>query len=416
MSVRGDDRRTGVPTTAGPVGGRGLVVPGGGQRSGQHDPLLTRGESWISASSRHRLMPLPSAFISYAHEDQEFMLALAEALRAGGLDVRFDTVVLRVGDSLIDTLSREITEGDFLIALLSPDAVVSGWCRTELEIAMTQGIADKRVKVLPVRYRHAEMPVFLQGRYWADVDRHGGLGGVARMLLDAIESQLAGRDPELPPAQTEGGGGEDDVEDATTASERATTALLDSFDAMVERVMDLLLQWDACLEGDPSYPLADKQRRLRYSLGYLPERVVSALPIVGRLANADWDGYFREVRPAEVEPDLQEELRSVRAQLAQNLPVTRRWVIQETYARVNAGSSDAIAFQWTISRGEETRPIVVYISGTVMASDDEHLPRDVVDAKQSHGRSALLTLLPLDNLPSELMVHTAGIRYGPFDD
>jgi hypothetical protein len=40
-----------------------------------------------------------SAFISYAHEDQEFMLALVEPLQAQGLDIRYDRVVLNIGDS-----------------------------------------------------------------------------------------------------------------------------------------------------------------------------------------------------------------------------------------------------------------------------------------------------------------------------
>ena len=71
---------------------------------------------------------MSSAFISYAHTDQEFVLALIERLKDQGLDVRYDQVVLQVGDSLIRTLSREIAEGDFLIAVVSPDSVRSEWC------------------------------------------------------------------------------------------------------------------------------------------------------------------------------------------------------------------------------------------------------------------------------------------------
>jgi TIR domain len=42
-----------------------------------------------------------SAFVSYAHEDQEFVLALVERLQAQGLEIRYDRVVLQIGDSLI---------------------------------------------------------------------------------------------------------------------------------------------------------------------------------------------------------------------------------------------------------------------------------------------------------------------------
>jgi predicted nucleotide-binding protein len=72
---------------------------------------------------------VPSAFVSYAHEDQELVLALVEHLGAQGLDVRYDQVVLRIGDSLIERISDAIAEGDFLIAVVSPDSVESEWCR-----------------------------------------------------------------------------------------------------------------------------------------------------------------------------------------------------------------------------------------------------------------------------------------------
>ena len=88
------------------------------------------------------------------------MLALVEPLNALGLDIRYDRVALRIGDSLIERLSREIADGDFLIAIVSPDSVESGWCQKELSLA-TQGINEKRVKVLPVRFRGAQLPVAL---------------------------------------------------------------------------------------------------------------------------------------------------------------------------------------------------------------------------------------------------------------
>jgi TIR domain len=65
---------------------------------------------------------MASAFVSCAHEDQEFVLVLVEHLQAPGLDVRYDQVALHIGDSLIRAISREITEGDFLIAIVSPDS------------------------------------------------------------------------------------------------------------------------------------------------------------------------------------------------------------------------------------------------------------------------------------------------------
>jgi hypothetical protein len=88
-----------------------------------------------------------SAFISYAHEEQEFVLAMVEHLQAQGLDVRYDRVVLHIGDSLIRAISQEITEGDFLIAVISPDSIVSDWCQREVALesgSMTCATASSR--------------------------------------------------------------------------------------------------------------------------------------------------------------------------------------------------------------------------------------------------------------------------------
>ncbi|TML04832.1 MAG: toll/interleukin-1 receptor domain-containing protein, partial [Actinobacteria bacterium] len=73
---------------------------------------------------------MPAAFISYAHEDQEFVLALIERLEAQGLNIRYDQVALHIGDSLIRAISQEITDGDFLIAVVSPESLRSEWCQT----------------------------------------------------------------------------------------------------------------------------------------------------------------------------------------------------------------------------------------------------------------------------------------------
>jgi TIR domain len=87
-----------------------------------------------------------SALVSYAHEDQEFVLALVERIEEQGLEIRYDRVALHIGDSLIRAISQEITEGDFLIAVVSPDSVESDWCQKELALAATQGINEQRVK------------------------------------------------------------------------------------------------------------------------------------------------------------------------------------------------------------------------------------------------------------------------------
>ena len=79
------------------------------------------------------------------------------------------------------------------------------------------------------------------------------------------------------------------------------------------------------------------------------------------------------------------------------------------FGLVAAGNRDATAYLWELQRGDETRRITVYISGTAMASANEGLPQEVVVAKNTRGRSVLSMLVALDDPPRQVMVTTAGI-------
>ena len=208
---------------------------------------------------------MPSAFLSYAHEDQEFVFALVEQLKERDLSVRYDQVALRIGDSLIERISSEITAGDFLIAVVSPDSLQSGWCRQELALAMTQGINQQRVKVLPVRFRGAAMPPALDDTYWGDADGVD-LETLARQLAAAMQEHLAGEeDPaarEAAEAETVGGG-------LPPHAEQLGDVAVAQIDEVAQRVWDVLATWSQVWDGvgnlrdvaGPATPLALGTRR-----------------------------------------------------------------------------------------------------------------------------------------------------------
>jgi len=100
--------------------------------------------------------------------------------------------VLQIGDSLIQKIAGEIADGDFLIAIISPDSVESGWCQRELSLAATQGINEKRAKVLPVRFRGAQIPAMLGDIFYGDADRFS-MQTIAEKVAAAIRAHLEGR-------------------------------------------------------------------------------------------------------------------------------------------------------------------------------------------------------------------------------
>jgi hypothetical protein len=345
-----------------------------------------------------------SAFISYAHEDQEFVLALVAHLQEQDLDVRYDQVALQIGDSLIRAISQEITDGDFLVAVITPDFFESEWCQHELALAKTQGINERRVKVLPIRFRQAPMPPMLQDTFWGDADRDD-VETLARRLAAAMRANLEGREGD---ASQEAEAAEE-TERLPAHAEVAGDVAVAQIDTVAERAWDVLARWDDVWHGGGNLrDIVDTQRRLRWALDALPQRVRVGLPLVEQLAESD-DDFFANSESDAVEPDLREELRSVRTQVAQGLPVTQRWVIDAACGPVDAGRRDAVAYLWRIRRGEEARHIEVFLTRTAMQSVNEGLPREVAQAKEEEGRSVVATLLAIEDPPPQVMVSTAGI-------
>jgi TIR domain len=91
----------------------------------------------------------PSVFLSHAHEDNSLARQLAAGLTQRGVQVWVDECELRIGDSIIERVSEAIAEGDFLLAIISPASLLSGWCKHELALAATRG--RERVSVAAVR-------------------------------------------------------------------------------------------------------------------------------------------------------------------------------------------------------------------------------------------------------------------------
>lgn len=175
----------------------------------------------------------------------------------------------------------------------------------ELALANTQGIDEKRVKVLPIKFRDAEMPSELGDIYYADADRFD-LDALAEMLAKAIRRHQ-GDDSAVQLVDPDGGS-----EPRPRRTEPSSPSRIEHLDAVAERCFDLLAQWDRCrISGEPQDRLADKPRRLRYALEALPDWIRVGLPVIGELSTGSWDS-LSEILGSEPESadsaDVYEEL------------------------------------------------------------------------------------------------------------
>ncbi|MGA2239366.1 MAG: toll/interleukin-1 receptor domain-containing protein [Candidatus Bathyarchaeia archaeon] len=107
-------------------------------------------------------------FLAHSSKDKVFTRRLAADLRARGIRVWLDEAEMLPGDSLIRKLEEGIKQMDYLAVILSPNSVRSGWVKREVEIALTEEIKGKRVKVIPILYRRCRLPGFVSSKVYAD--------------------------------------------------------------------------------------------------------------------------------------------------------------------------------------------------------------------------------------------------------
>lgn len=111
---------------------------------------------------------MPAVFLSHSWKDKFFARKLADSLKKYGVDVWIDDAELGIGDSLIERISQALETVDFVAVILSRNSVQSRWVQKELFLAITEEIAGRRIKVLPILLEPCDIPLFLKDRIYAD--------------------------------------------------------------------------------------------------------------------------------------------------------------------------------------------------------------------------------------------------------
>lgn len=107
-------------------------------------------------------------FISYSHEDSDFVDNLAANLVKAKHHIWVDRWELNIGDSLTSKIEENLTASDAIIIVLSAASIASNWCRRELNAGLVRELEEKRVIVLPVIIDDCKLPLFLRDKLYAD--------------------------------------------------------------------------------------------------------------------------------------------------------------------------------------------------------------------------------------------------------
>lgn len=127
-----------------------------------------------------------SIFLSHTWADKDFVRKLALDLDCHGIRYWLDEAEIKFGQSLISKIREGIDEVDYVAVILSPRSVESTWVKYEVDVAMTQEIEGKRVKVIPMMIEKCELPGFLLGKYYADFTDESRYAETFKRLVEGL--------------------------------------------------------------------------------------------------------------------------------------------------------------------------------------------------------------------------------------
>lgn len=107
-------------------------------------------------------------FISYAHENKDFVDRLAIQLVNQNIHVWLDRWELSLGDSVIEKVQEAVDGSSALLVILSKASVQSEWCKKELTSGLLRELEEKRVVVMPVLLEECDIPIFARDKLYAD--------------------------------------------------------------------------------------------------------------------------------------------------------------------------------------------------------------------------------------------------------
>ncbi len=106
-------------------------------------------------------------FLSHNSKDKAWVINLKTMLQGLGIKVWLDKDEIRPGDLFAEALEKGIKESKAVALVISPDAMNSGWVKAEYYRALSLATNDQ-LQLIPVLYKKAEIPGFLQDRNWVD--------------------------------------------------------------------------------------------------------------------------------------------------------------------------------------------------------------------------------------------------------
>ena len=123
---------------------------------------------------------MTQVFISYSRKDIAFVDQLAADLKRAGLDVWYDVSGIAGGDRWRSEIENALRTSQFVLVVLSPDAIISEWVEREFLFS-----SNLKRKIIPLMYRSCELPLNYVDLNFIDV-QGDNYGRNFKILLRAL--------------------------------------------------------------------------------------------------------------------------------------------------------------------------------------------------------------------------------------
>ena len=97
-------------------------------------------------------------FVSYSHEDRDFVGRLVERVKQSGHEVLIDEKFLSLGDPITPEILRNIHEADFVTVFLSSHSVESKWVAQEIHETLFMELETRKTRLVPCLIEECNFP------------------------------------------------------------------------------------------------------------------------------------------------------------------------------------------------------------------------------------------------------------------
>lgn len=106
-------------------------------------------------------------FVSYSHEDADWVRAFVERLEREGVRVAYDKVILRPGDKIVHSVSEAILQSAHGLLVYSEASKASRWVDLEYETLMQQTTRTGQ-RFIPLLIEDVDLHLFARNFFWSD--------------------------------------------------------------------------------------------------------------------------------------------------------------------------------------------------------------------------------------------------------